>query len=254
MHGSRSIDSHAKSHAAHRVALTSPRLLLLVVLALLVSAYALGHLPLPGVRPGIVFDVVHSVPLSLDPAFYGIAGFAAFLVLLALLRSCDILIRRMGRTNPLAPEPAKSLQQFPHEVSAAPVAVREIFPTVEAVPAPQPERSGMRDRSTDPPASAALTSTSTQRKALHAALNAGNAAGLAAGDAPKHQRRLTDYTGPRRRLTDKRVMQEYRGPFRRATDQPSPGFASEQAAVELHQDDPVRVASLEKPAVSPEPL
>ena len=53
MHGSRSIDSHAKSHAAHRVALTSPRLLLLVVLALLVSAYALGYLPLPGVRPGI---------------------------------------------------------------------------------------------------------------------------------------------------------------------------------------------------------
>ena len=56
--------------------------------------------------------------------FYGIAGLAAFLILLGLLRSFDLLLRQFRDNSPLKSRAAKPVEQFIEEAAARDISLR----------------------------------------------------------------------------------------------------------------------------------
>ncbi len=100
-------------------------ILLSAGLVVLLGAYALGYLPQFG---SLVEDAVHSsrsydVP-ALNPAFYGLAGLAAFLLLLGLMRLMDTLLGSLRNTTPHSIRPFKPVEQFIEEAAAAKISPR----------------------------------------------------------------------------------------------------------------------------------
>lgn len=130
MVGARSRQSVASSGenapaSARTGPLVHPGVLVLLGVAVLLGAYALGYLPQFG---SLLEDAVRSsrstdLP-ALNPAVYGIAGLAAFFILLGVLRSIDILFRKLSNTNPLKVRPLKSVEQFIEEAAAARISLR----------------------------------------------------------------------------------------------------------------------------------
>jgi hypothetical protein len=335
-------ESGSTSAAARKGPLGHPGVLLLAGTVVLLGAYALGYLPQFG---SLLQDAIRSSQSSdvpvLSPAFYGITGLAAFLMLLGLLRAFDLLLRQFRDTSQLKSRPAKPVEQFieeaaaaniglrvaregyyllepqyPHRmcidlnddlredlrlpdeairaldallrtrcdrrqapvappatgpvVSAAPSAhalatVSDLLETVEAAPPLREDRSGSRERAAAgtvlTPSRQRRLSDSAQRKALHAAtLSAIETGSLHAPDASGLHRRISDYTGPRRRATDNRAIPEYKGPYQRATDgrpdRPQPSVPERKAqptsdTAKMYPRDPVFASPLIKR--TPEP-
>lgn len=304
--------------AAPKGPLGHPAVLVLAGVTVLLAAYALGYLPEFG---SLLQDAMRSSRSSdilvFNPAFYGIAGLAAFLILLGFLRGFDMLLRKLRGTSPLKSRPAKPVEQFIVEAMAAKISLRVAregyyllephypykmcidlnddlradllladeslraleamlltrcdrrqapvnattapalnFVTVqdfllraENAPPLRADRSGSRERSTDSGSRAGLggkrQSDSAERKALHAAtLQAIESGSLHDMGSSGLHRRSSDYTGPRRRATDKRDDSNYTGPFQRSTDRPAASSPLRSAQPnqypgELHRSDPL---------------
>ena len=336
----------SKSPVARKGPLGHPGVLLLAGAVVLLGAYALGYLPQFG---SLLEDAIRSsysrdLP-DFSPAIYGIAGLAAFFILLGLLRCFDLLIRQFRNSSPLKSRPAKPIEQFIEEASTADIGlrvaregynllkpqypykmcidlndnlrtdlrlpdeairaldtllrtrcdrrqervspasdcpapavqsivnVRDLLHVVETAPPLREDRSGSRDRAGEgapsTPSRQRRLSDSAQRKALHAAtLSAIETGSLHTSNASGLHRRLSDYSGPRRRSTDSRSDADYKGPFQRATDRapdPTPDWKSDrppassperkaQPSADLSQlepPDPVFAASRSKR--TPEP-
>jgi hypothetical protein len=91
----------------------SPGIFLLIAVAILCSAYALGYLPHFGSlleKPSLVF--------------YGVAGVVAFLVLLVLLRSLDLAVRKTGDTTPFADRRYKTIARYVAEATDQGISLR----------------------------------------------------------------------------------------------------------------------------------
>lgn len=105
----------------HKRALRRPGFLYSAAIAIFCAAYALGYLPQSGSQFGSFFDaVVHISPPdngsnAINPTVYGIGGFIAFLLLLGLLRSFDLLFRRLRGDSTLGTRQPKSIDEFIHE-------------------------------------------------------------------------------------------------------------------------------------------
>ncbi len=142
---------------------------------------------------------------GLGPALYGLAGLAAYLTLLALLRLGDTLVRRLRKTSPAAEQTAKPMELILEETAVQLGAGRA---------------AGIRERHADTPVQIPIPEpTSAQRKALHAAaLVTIGSRSLRSMQGSGTQRRDSDYEGPRRRATDNKAEPVYEGPFRRASD------------------------------------
>jgi hypothetical protein len=118
------------SEARHRSRLRHPGVLFAAAIAIFCAAYVLGYLPQDGGRigayvgsafdspSGSFFDaVVHISPSAegssaINPTVYSIGGFIAFLVLLGLMRSFDLLLRSLRGKTPLAARQPGSIEEF----------------------------------------------------------------------------------------------------------------------------------------------
>jgi len=194
------------------------RPLLLLAIGLLLSGFALTHIrQLDRPFEAVVLAARHiTVPALLSPALCGIAGLAAFLVLLAVHRAIDELLFRLRKPTASSSQPDFA-DEFPVE-TASTLSATEL-----------PARTLARELSLP---------TNAQRKAIHtAALLAIESRSLESPAPPGMLRRRSDYEGPRRRSTDGRFSIFYDGPFRRTTD-----IAADSAAdspVALPQEIPI---------------
>lgn len=125
MLGSRSTQTDARSPVARKAPLVHPGVLVLAGCVILFGAYALGYLPQFG---SLLEDAIRSNRSSdtpvLTPAYYGIAGLAAFLILLGLLRSFDLVLRKLRNGTPLKTRPAKGIEAFIEEATSAEISRR----------------------------------------------------------------------------------------------------------------------------------
>jgi hypothetical protein len=132
MNISRSTASNSRSselEPVRRGSLSNPVILLLLALAVLLAAYALRYLPQLATLFGHFFNEAflssqHAGATELTPAVYGIASLVAFFVLLALLRTIGILLRKVSGRETFAPRTPKSIEQFVEEAAAAKIGQR----------------------------------------------------------------------------------------------------------------------------------
>ncbi len=218
--GSVRLDSTSRASASRLGLMSYFRPLLLLAIGLLLSGFALTHIrQLDRPFEAVVLAARHvTVPALLSPALCGIAGLAAFLVLLAVHRAIDELFCRLRNTTAASsPSHSDFADQFPVEIASA-LSAAEL-----------PARTLARELSLP---------TNAQRKAIHtAALLAIESRSLESPTPPGMLRRRSDYEGPRRRSTDGRFSIFYDGPFRRTTD-----IAADSAAdspVALPQEIPI---------------
>ena len=122
---SASIESGSKSSAARKGLFGHPGALVIAGIVVLLGANALGYLPHLGslLKDSIRFSRSSDLT-ALGTAFYGIAGLAAFFILLGLLRSFDLLLRHFRATSPLKSRSVKPLEQFIEEAAAANISLR----------------------------------------------------------------------------------------------------------------------------------
>ncbi len=119
------LGSASRPSGARRGPLSHPAILFLIAIGILFGGYALGYIPQIGslLEAAVRSGEKTAVP-ALSPVFYGIAGLVAFLLLLALLRSIDMLLRGIRNASPLANRPVKSLAEFIEETAAINISVR----------------------------------------------------------------------------------------------------------------------------------
>ena len=132
---SRTTQSATTSRTSSKGPLSHPVVLVPAGLAILLGAYALGYLPQLGTLLRDADRLGRSVDIpGLSPAVSGIAGIAAFLILLGLVRSVDMLLQKLRDTVPLKARLAKPVEQFIEEATAARVSrrvAREIYSLLE---------------------------------------------------------------------------------------------------------------------------
>jgi hypothetical protein len=130
MNISRSTASNARSSELEpgRKGLLSSPVILLLGLAVLLTAYALRFVPHLTTAFEHLFNEAVSSPrmggTELTPFVYGIASLVAFFVLLALLRTIGILLRKFSGRETFATRRPKSIEQFVEEAAAANISQR----------------------------------------------------------------------------------------------------------------------------------
>ncbi len=99
--------------------------LLLGVVAVVLTGSLLGLLsPFGGFFEAAVRSTRSNGMTALDPVFYGVAGLAAFVLLLALLQFFDAVLKRFSKADPLSTFPERSIEEFANDAAESQISGR----------------------------------------------------------------------------------------------------------------------------------
>lgn len=115
--------------------------LVLGVLTVAVTIYLLASLsPVQDFVETTMHSTQNNGMTALDPVFYGVAGLAAFVLLLAIFRLVNSIIRKFNKPDPLGESPEKSFEEFAREAGQQKISVRVARESYELLSHSYPSR------------------------------------------------------------------------------------------------------------------